>query len=70
MLLSTVISTLYLSPIDRFVREELKVKHYYRFADDFILLHTDKKIPSKRILADKANAILHIKTRCTLRTCV
>jgi len=70
MLLSTIISTLYLSPIDRFVREELKVKHYYRFADDFILLHTDKKIPSKRILADKANAILHIKTRCTLRTCV
>lgn len=43
MLLSTLFSGLNLSPLDRFVKEELKVKNYYRFADDFILLHEDVK---------------------------
>lgn len=42
MLLSTLLSGLNLSPLDRFVKEELKVTHYFRFADDFILLHEDK----------------------------
>lgn len=43
MLLSTIFSSLYLTPFDRWVKEELKVKHYYRFADDFIVLHHDEK---------------------------
>ena len=41
MLLSTLFSGLNLSPLDRFVKEVLGVKDYYRFADDFILLHED-----------------------------
>lgn len=43
MLLSTIFSSLYLTSFDRWVKEELKVKHYYRFADDFIVLHHDEK---------------------------
>ena len=43
MLLSTIFSSLYLSAFDRWVKEELGVKHYYRFADDFIVLHHDEK---------------------------
>lgn len=43
MLLSTIFSSLYLTPFDRWVKDELKVKHYYRFADDFIVLHHDEK---------------------------
>ena len=42
ILLSTLFSGMNLSPLDRFVKEELKVEHYFRFADDFILLHEDK----------------------------
>lgn len=43
MLMSTIFSSLYLTHFDRWAKEELKVKHYYRFADDFIVLHQDEK---------------------------
>lgn len=43
MLLSTIFSSLYLSKFDRWVKEELRVKHYYRFADDFLILHHDSR---------------------------
>jgi hypothetical protein len=32
----------YLDGIDRFIKERLRVKHYVRYMDDFILLHDDK----------------------------
>lgn len=41
-LLSQLFSSTYLNPLDRFVKNELKVKRYYRYADDILLLHTDK----------------------------
>ncbi|MDR0850563.1 MAG: RNA-directed DNA polymerase [Christensenellaceae bacterium] len=34
---------LYLDPIDRLVKEELHIKGYVRYMDDFILIHRDKK---------------------------
>ena len=42
MLLSTIFSSLYLTTFDRWCKETLKAKHYFRFADDFIILHSDK----------------------------
>ncbi len=33
----------YLNRIDRFIKEELRVKWYVRYMDDFILIHRDKK---------------------------
>ena len=43
MLLSTIFSSLYLTAFDRWSKECLKARHYFRFADDFIVLHDDKK---------------------------
>ena len=33
----------YLNRIDRLIKEELKIKCYVRYMDDFILIHRDKK---------------------------
>jgi len=44
MLLSQLFSSTYLSQFDHFVKKELKIKQYYRYADDIILLHTDKEL--------------------------
>lgn len=33
----------YLDALDRFIKEELKIKMYVRYMDDFIILHNDKK---------------------------
>ena len=36
-LLSQVYALLYLNPLDHFVKRDLKIKHYVRYVDDFIL---------------------------------
>lgn len=41
-LLSQLFSSTYLNPLDRFVKNELKVKRYYRYADDILILHAGK----------------------------
>lgn len=33
---------LYLAYFDHYVKEQLKVKHYFRYADDMVFLHVDK----------------------------
>lgn len=33
----------YLDQVDRFIKEELRIKYYTRYMDDFILIHPDKK---------------------------
>lgn len=40
--LSQIEINLYLGPLDRFVKEELKVKHYFRYMDDLVLMSEDK----------------------------
>lgn len=37
-LLSQLFGLIYLNPIDHFVKRELKVKHYCRYVDDFVLI--------------------------------
>jgi hypothetical protein len=43
MLLSQLFSSVYLSDLDHWIKEALKVTHYYRYADDIIILSDDKK---------------------------
>lgn len=38
---------LYLSVLDHYVKEELKIKYYYRFCDDVVILHGSKEYLSK-----------------------
>lgn len=35
---------LYMNELDKFVKEELKIKDYLRYCDDFCLFHKDKKV--------------------------
>ena len=35
---------LYMNELDRYVKEELKIKDYIRYCDDFCLFHNDKKV--------------------------
>jgi hypothetical protein len=39
---SQFLGNVYLDPLDRFIKETLRVKHYIRYVDDFVLLAEDK----------------------------
>lgn len=41
---SQVLANLALSPIDHYVKRELKFKHYVRYMDDMVILSVDKKM--------------------------
>lgn len=40
---SQIIGMYYLDPIDRLIKEKLRIKHYSRYMDDFILIHPSKE---------------------------
>ncbi|MEK7208920.1 MAG: reverse transcriptase/maturase family protein [Patescibacteria group bacterium] len=41
-LTSQLLSNIYLNQFDQFIKHELKVKHYIRYADDFVILSQNK----------------------------
>lgn len=41
---SQLFANVYLHELDRFVKHTLKVKYYFRYADDFVILHNNKKV--------------------------
>ena len=46
---SQLLANVYLNQLDRFIKHDLHVKHYFRYADDFVLLHQDKDYLEKLI---------------------
>ena len=42
--LSQYFGNLYLSEYDHWIKEELKMKYYFRYCDDIVILHKDKNI--------------------------
>ncbi|MDR1337730.1 MAG: reverse transcriptase/maturase family protein [Rickettsiales bacterium] len=60
---------LYLDDVDRLIKEKLRVAHYVRYMDDFVLLHPDKDFLQKcrgeiqRFCADKLKLKLNAKTQ-------
>ena len=64
-LTSQIFTNIYLNEFDQFVKHELRVKHYIRFADDFLLLSHRKReledlLPKlKSFLGDKLQLELH-----------
>ncbi len=42
-LTSQLLVNVYMNEFDQFIKRELKVKHYIRYADDFVLLSEDKE---------------------------
>jgi RNA-directed DNA polymerase len=43
-LTSQFFANVYLNDLDYFIKHELKIKHYIRYVDDFIITHSNKKI--------------------------
>lgn len=43
-LTSQFFANVYLDPFDKFVKEKLRIRHYLRYMDDFVLFHEDKDI--------------------------
>lgn len=42
-LTSQIFANIYLNELDQFVKHKLKIKYYLRYADDFLILKTDRK---------------------------
>lgn len=51
--LSQFFANLYLTYFDHWVKEELKIKYYYRYADDIVILHSDKRFLHNVVCAIK-----------------
>lgn len=43
-LTSQLLVNIYMNEFDQYVKHKLKVKHYIRYADDFVVLHNDKEV--------------------------
>lgn len=41
---SQFLGNYYLAYLDHYIKEELKVKYFYRYCDDFCILHSDKEV--------------------------
>ena len=63
-LTSQLLVNIYLNEFDQFVKRQLKVRYYIRYADDFIIL-TDDKIYLERLIKP-INDFLSIKLKLTL----
>lgn len=46
---SQSLSNIYLVPLDRFVKQTLRIEHYVRYADDFIIVSSNKRKLNKAI---------------------
>jgi len=40
---SQIFSNIYLNEFDYFIKHQLKVKHYFRYADDFAIIYQDRE---------------------------
>ncbi|MEK7141011.1 MAG: reverse transcriptase/maturase family protein [Patescibacteria group bacterium] len=64
-LTSQLFANVYLDQLDHFIKEELRVKYYLRYMDDFILLGENKTVLTKMLaairvfLTDKLKLTLH-----------
>lgn len=39
---SQLFANIYLNELDQFIKHNLKARHYFRYCDDFVIVHTDK----------------------------
>ena len=65
---SQILGIYYLNEMDHYIKEELKIKYYVRYQDDFILLHNDKDylrecLNKIKIFLKKEKLELNNKTR-------
>ena len=64
-LTSQLLVNIYMNEFDQFVKHQLKIKHYIRYADDFVILHPDRSYLTvlvqciRSFLADHLKLELH-----------
>jgi retron-type reverse transcriptase len=56
-LTSQLLANVYLDPLDHFIKEGNRIKHYARYMDDFVIIHHDKQY--LRELLGEIDAFLH-----------
>ena len=65
---SQVLAIFYLNDLDHYIKEELKIKYYIRYQDDFLLFHESKEylkecLEKIREFLVKEKLVLNRKTR-------
>ncbi|MDI9338896.1 MAG: RNA-directed DNA polymerase [Alphaproteobacteria bacterium] len=65
-LTSQYFANFYLTPLDRFIKQELKIKYYLRYMDDFVIWGKEKSILCQN--AQKIQHFLELKSNVTLKT--
>lgn len=65
---SQILAIFYLNDMDHYIKEELKIKYYVRYQDDFLLFHQSKEYLKKclekiREFLQKEDLVLNKKTR-------
>ena len=65
---SQVLAIFYLNDLDHYIKEELKIKYYVRYQDDFLLFHPSKEylkecLEKIRIFLEKEKLQLNKKSR-------
>ena len=68
LMTSQIFAIYYLDSLDKFIKEELKIKYYVRYQDDMILMHASKEYLQKclsciKIELDKIGLVINTKTR-------
>ena len=47
---SQLFANIYLNELDQYMKHTLKAKHYFRYSDDFVVVHRDRKFLEKCIV--------------------
>lgn len=63
-LTSQFFANVFLNELDQYVKHKLKVKHYIRYVDDFVILHTSKEKLAE--LKENIDGFLRIKLKLSL----
>ncbi|OQC00395.1 MAG: Group II intron-encoded protein LtrA [Candidatus Hydrogenedentes bacterium ADurb.Bin101] len=63
-LTSQLFANVYLSALDHYVKDELRVRYYVRYMDDFVLFHPDKAFLSATM--ERIDGLLRDRLRLTL----
>lgn len=63
-LTSQLFANIYMDPFDQFMKQELKVKYFIRYADDFVILSEDKEYLEE--LIEKIKEFLELKLKLSL----
>lgn len=69
-LLSQIYALIYLNPLDHFIKRDMKIKHYVRYVDDFVLIGLERPsaVDARYTIIDFIRSLLHLElSRSTIQ---